>query len=162
MKHSLKISLLTIILAITALGSANAQADNGEQRDQWFKEVREYKHRYLAKELSLSREQEQNFFAIYDKAEDDVTKINNETRALERRIREQGSVTDLEYDQAIEALVDQKKKEYDIEHEAFDKYKAILSKKQLFMLKSVERQFTREVMKFHHRRNESRSGNVRR
>lgn len=152
MNNSLRIKLLTVLAAISCACSLYAQTDYGENRDQWFKEVREYKHRYLAKELELSREQEQKFFPIYDKMEDDIAKLNNETRALERRISERSDVTDLEYDQATDALLEQKNKEYQIETEAFDKYETVLTKEQLFRLKGVERMFTREVMKFHHRR----------
>lgn len=136
---------------MTAAFSAAAQTDEPDNREQWFKEVRDYKHRYFVKELDLARDQQTEFFSIYDKMEDDINKLNNETRSLEKKIKDQESVTDLEYEQATQALVDQKQKEYEIESDAYNKLKTVLNKKQLFELRGVERQFTREVMKFHHR-----------
>lgn len=150
MNNNIKSLLLVLVAVLTAL-PVFAQNDDDETRGQWFKELREYKHKYLSKELELTRDQEQAFFPIYDKMEDDETKINNETRALEARIRNAANVSDLEYEQATQALLEQKNKEYAVETEAFAKFKTILTHKQLFMLKGAERQFTREVMKFHHR-----------
>lgn len=148
---TLKQIFLASVLIMSATFSAAAQTDEPDNREQWFKEVREYKHRYFAKELDLTRDQQTEFYNIYDKMEDDINKVNSETRALEKKIREQDDVTDLEYDQATQALLEQKQKEFEIESQTYDKLKTVLNKKQLFELRGVERQFTREVMKFHHR-----------
>ncbi|MDE6081670.1 MAG: hypothetical protein K2F70_05325, partial [Muribaculaceae bacterium] len=57
-----------VILAIMALiipAVVNAAPQNDE-RKQFFKEIREFKHKFLARELNLTKEQEQKFFPIYD------------------------------------------------------------------------------------------------
>ena len=46
---------------------------------------------------------------------------------------------------------DAKVREAEIEKEYMEKFSAILSPRQLFRLKAVERQFSRELMKQHHR-----------
>lgn len=130
-----------------------AQRNGGDDnREQWFKEMRDYKHAFLAKELDLSRDQQRKFFPLYDEMEDETAKLNQETRQLEEKIAKTGdNVTDIEYDKATEALFEQKSKEGEIEKSYLKKFQPILSKKQLFMLKGAERKFTRDIMK-HHRR----------
>lgn len=118
----------------------------------WLKDVREFKHTYLAKELSLSREQQNKFFPIYDQMEDDINKLNQETRAIEREINEapEESVTDLKYDMAIEALYNLKANEAEIENSYLEQFRNILSKRQIFLLKGAEKKFSLDMMKRHH------------
>ena len=62
----------TILIAILALilPSLTHAAPQNDDRKQFFKEIREFKHKFLARELNLSKEQEQKFFPIYDQMED--------------------------------------------------------------------------------------------
>lgn len=153
MRHS---TLITLIIAATlqlALGfNARAQRPAGGDRDKWFKEMREYKHSYIAQKLDLTRDQQRKFFPLYDEMEDETAKLSHDTRQLEERIeKDNGNVSDIEYDKATEALFEQKCKEGEIEKAYMKKFQPILTKKQLFQLKGVERMFTRDIMK-HHRR----------
>lgn len=149
MRQSLIITII-LAIAVTALPAAAQQPDKSE-RKQWFKELREYKHGYFTKELGLSREQQDQFFPLYDAMEDEITKLNNETRDMEQKVRESADASDLEYEIATEAIFDLKGKEYEIEKSYFSRFDSILTKKQMFMLKGTERQFSRELMR-HHRR----------
>lgn len=129
---------------------SSAQDDlsvNTEKRRQFFKELRDYKHNYLAKELSLSKDQQQKFFPVYDEMEDNVAEMNEETRLLEKKVSDNmEDATDLELDKATEALYELKIKEGETEKDYAEKFKSILSKKQLFQLKNAERNFNRELL----------------
>lgn len=149
MRQSLIITII-LAIAVTALPAAAQQPDKSE-RKQWFRELREYKHGYFTKELGLSREQQDQFFPLYDAMEDEIAKLNNETRDMEQKVRESADASDLEYEKATEAIFDLKGKEYDIEKSYFSRFDSILTKKQMFLLKGTERQFSRELMR-HHRR----------
>lgn len=129
-----------------------AQAPADRDTEQWVKEVRDYKHAFLAKELGLSREQQPKFFKVYDAMDDEIARVNSETRKLERRISEMPptDVTDLEYDMATEALFNQRSKESEIELRYLPEFKEILTKKQLFELKNAERKFSMNMMRRHH------------
>lgn len=147
---------ITIFIAFFALLltvlPAQARGQEDADRVQFKKELREYKHRFIARHLELTKEQEEPFFELYDKMEDETAKITNETRELERKISESGDeVTDLEYDTATDALFELKVKEGDIEKSYLDKFRTVLTKKQLFMLKSVERNFNKELMQHQQR-----------
>ena len=103
------IFLLTLIVMLVPFVNLSAQttdADSLDRKETFMKEFRDYKHRFLTKELSLSREQRDKFFPLYDQMEDETATLNNETRQLERRISDSTEkVSDLEYEKATEALL---------------------------------------------------------
>lgn len=143
--------LTLIFLMLFSLLSVFAQDDsdraNDDRRKQFYKEVRDYKHNFLAKELNLTREQQKEFFAVYDEMEDAVAALTEETRDLEKKITENiDDASDLELDKATEAIFDLKVKEGEMERTYAEKYRTILTKKQLFLLKSAERNFNRELL----------------
>lgn len=148
-----RISILFIIIAFFAqLSTIDAQGRPSKaEREKWFKEMREYKHCFLTKELELTEDQQKEFFPLYDAMEDECHKINRDTRRLQRSImkKEASEVTDIEYEKAAEALYELKGKEAIIELNYLDKFKSVLTKKQLFLLKSAEDKFSRHLMKEH-------------
>lgn len=148
MKKSLLLLIIAIILPVAAL----AQKEHSKgSRAQWWKEMQEYKHNFIAKEINLSDEQKEKFFPIYAEMEKATFQLNKQTRDLEKKVTDNKSATDIEYEKAAEALFELKAKEGAIEESYLTKFKAILSPQQLFKLKIAERKFTREVMKHHNR-----------
>lgn len=146
--------ILLFIMAVVALtlpGRVQAQQKNSSERAQWMSEMRQYKRNYFVKELDLTREQQNKFFPLYEEMEDKTMKIDNEARTMERRISESADATDTEYEKGAEALYDARLQTAQTEKEYMEKFKTILSKKQLFKLKGVERQFARDMMKQHQR-----------
>ncbi|MDE6809685.1 MAG: Spy/CpxP family protein refolding chaperone [Muribaculaceae bacterium] len=148
------IFLLTLIVMLVPFVNLSAQttdADSLDRKETFMKEFRDYKHRFLTKELSLSREQRDKFFPLYDQMEDETATLNNETRQLERRISDSTEkVSDLEYEKATEALFELKIKEGEIEKSYLPRFAEILKPEQLFKLKSAERSFTNDLI--HHSR----------
>lgn len=142
--------ILSALLAILC-GTPQAPAQGHHDRSQWMSEVLQYKCTYLARELGLTKEQEQKFFPLYEEMEQQTSRMEEETRAMERRLSESDNVTDLEYEKASEALFDLKAKQGEVEKGYMEKYKTILTPRQLFLLKGVERQFGRDLMKQHQR-----------
>lgn len=138
-------------LSLSAVFTASAAPQSPSEREQWMTEMRQYKRIYLTKELELTREQQTKFYPLYEEMEDNEAKINDEARAMEKRVAEMPNASDLEYEKATEAVYDAAVRSAQLEREYMDKFKDILSRKQLFRLKAVERQFNREMMKQHHR-----------
>lgn len=136
-------------LAMEQPARPDERGDKGS-REKWFKEVRELKHQFLIKELGLKKEQQQEFFNLYDKMEEENFKVQAETRAMERRVNELGDkASDLEYEKAADALFEAKQKEGEIDLKYRNEFKKVLSPQQMFRLKSAERKFTRELMDRH-------------
>ena len=146
--------LIILILAVGLLQAQEACAHRPDDkgRKEWFREMRQYKHDFLAKELNLTKEQQEKFFPIYDEMEGSIFRINKEARDMERKVCDaKGSASDLEYEKATEALYEIKGKEAAVEMQYLPKFKTILTPKQLFLLKGAEQKFMRELMKQHSR-----------
>ena len=142
---------MLLLLSAYIPASAQGQALSTTDRERWLSEIRGYKHDYLARELELSREQQQAFFPLYDAMEDEVERINTQTRNLEQRVDDNKEASDLELENAARTIFEQKRAEGQIEMTYFEKFKEILSPRQLLRLKSAERKFTQQLVKQHRR-----------
>ncbi len=81
-----------------------------------------------------------------------IHQLNRQTRALEKKIdRSKEPISDLEYEKAAEALYELKGKEAETEMAYFNKFKTILTPRQMYELKKAERKFTQELMMQHSR-----------
>lgn len=148
-KHIL-LSLVILISTLCPLLPAAQDRLSDSDRQRWPSELRTYKHDYLVKELDLTKDQQREFFPLYDKMEDEVERISSETRALEAKA-DNKDASDLEIENAARTVFEQKRAEGQIEMTYFEKFKEILSPRQLLRLKNAERKFTQQLVK-HHRR----------
>lgn len=151
MKKFILLSLVFIASLLAPAINAQPQAPQSAEREQWMSEMRQYKRNYFTKELDLSRDQQNKFFPLYEEMENQTFKINEEARLMEKRVSEMPDPTDLEYEKATDAIYETKMKEAELEKEYLQKFKTILNKKQMFRLKAVERQFSRDMMRQHNR-----------
>lgn len=150
--NKLSAAILTILLCILSLQPAVAQRTlSAGDRNRWLSEIREYKHDFLARELKLTDAQKREFMPLYDQMEDEVERINAETRNLETKFVDNNDASDLELEHATRTIFEQKRAEGQIEMTYFDKFKDILTPKQLLRLKNTERRFTQQLMKQHGR-----------
>ncbi len=122
-----------------------------EDRQKYLVEMRQYKHDFLVKELELSRDQQNTFFPVYDKMDDEMTQVADETRDLEMKVSADEKATDTEIESAARTMFEQKSKEGEIEKAYFEKFKGILSPRQLLKLKGAERKFTQQLVRQHGR-----------
>lgn len=150
MKRVIFIFTLLWLSSLTFTGAAQrSQRLTNEDRQKWLTEMRSLKHDFLTKELSLTREQQAEFFPIYDEMEDELNRVNTETRNLERKVKSNSNVSDAEYDNTLRTIYGQKQREGTIEMAYFEKFKTILKPQQLLALKDAERKFTRQLVKGH-------------
>lgn len=141
-----------IMLTILAVGPVCAQQPKEDSgRDRIFTEIRAYKHDVLIKTLDLTKEQQREFFPVYDELDDKLIQINTETRDLERRVAADADASDTEIEAAAQAVYSQKEREGKVEKEYYDKFKDILTPRQLLNLKNAEKLFTQQLVR-HHRR----------
>ncbi|MBR5332644.1 MAG: Spy/CpxP family protein refolding chaperone [Muribaculaceae bacterium] len=146
--------IIFIILALAIVAPFNtiiAKDKKKNNREEWYAQMRHHKHDFIDDELDLTDEQEAKFFPIYDAMEDELRKVQHETRKLEKQVDDKDA-TDVEYDAASKAIIELKKKEADIELKYFDKFKTVLSSKQIFKLKKAEKKFTRKIMNAHNKK----------
>lgn len=120
-------------------------------RQRWLSEIRQYKHEFLIKELSLTDDQQAPFFELYDKMEDEIEQLNLQTRELEQQIQANDQASDLEVTNAARTIFELKRAEGQIEMTYFERFAKILNPRQLLHLKAAERKFTQQLVN-HHRR----------
>ena len=155
-----RLSILLLIVSLFAqFSTIDAQKKRSkEERQQWFNEMRQYKHNFLIKELELNEKQKKAFFPIYDAMEEETYKLHHGTRKLQRELsKKDADVTDIEYEKAAEALFELKYKEAQIELKYFEQFKNVLTKKQLFLLKKAEDKYTRHLMRQHDKQKKNRN-----
>lgn len=151
-----RILLLIFSLVLALAAYAQPKGKGGPDREKFYEQLRPYQHEFLTKELDLSKEQARDFFPIYDKMDDELKKIGNETRELERDVLKNKEATDTEIEAASQAIFAQKEKEGKIELEYYNKFKEILQPRQLLKLKSAERRFTQRLLRQHNKLSKGR------
>lgn len=161
--------IVILLVALMALTGAMAQPQprdpqQGPDREKVLAELRPYQHEFLTKELKLTKEQSRAFFSLYDSMEDALQQVADETRELERQTLDNASASDTELEAAAQAVFSQKEREGKIEMEYYQKFKDILTPRQLLSLKSAEREFTQRLMRQHRklRRDRPETNEVRR
>lgn len=143
--------LLGLTLLITSAPGIYAQ-DNKRKPDrkEWFRQMRQFKHKFLVKELSLTQQQQDDFFPVYDSMQEEIEKLQRATNQTCRKIsRSEKAVSDADYLHAARQATELKAREGAIEEMYFDKFSQVLTPKQMFQLHAAERKFTREIMRQH-------------
>lgn len=140
-----KTIILPLFLTIACFASMAQQSDGGK-RDDWKKELQEFKYQYLTQEVQLTEDQQKPFFELYSQMEAEKAKAGRECRALKKKAKADGA-TDEDYEAAVNAMIDLKLLEAQIEKRYYEQFKTILSKKQLYLLKVAEREFNKKLMK---------------
>ncbi len=146
----MKLSHLCIVVAIAAMmampATGAAQTSGGQQRSGWATRMLDYKHQLIVEQANLTKAQEQRFMPLYEAMEQEIYNVNSDARLLARKVDAMEKPTDEQYAKAAEALSRAKLAEGQIEQRYYDKFAQILSKKQLFLLKKAEINFTRNML----------------
>lgn len=144
-------TIKSLLVLLAGLMACSALAQNPSDRSQWMNEMAQYRRTFFVKELDLNRDQENRFFPLYEEMDEQTRKLDEDTRVMERRVSDAADATDVEYEKAAEAIYDAKVQQASLEREYLAKFKEILTPKQMFELKRVERRFSRELIRQHHR-----------
>ena len=155
--HKMKRLFLILLILPALVCQAQNKKPSQAQADKWFSEMRAYKTEYIANALELTPEQKEKFVPVYNAMNAELDKISRETRDMERKVSKNDNASDLEYEKATEALFEMRSREGAVDQRYYPQLKSILSKKQLFKLKSAERRFGRHLMK--EREGKGRRGN---
>lgn len=142
--------LLTLIAALFIPAVLCAQKPSDRDRKAWMKEMQQYKVEFIAKKLSLTDEQKAKFMPLYNKMDEEVHTVADQTYRMARDVRKKGKdASELEQEKAAEALWELKGKEASIEMKYMKQFKKVLSAKQLIALKRAENDFAKELMNHH-------------
>ncbi len=158
MNQNIKILIACVAFLAASFAPLAAQQISDNDRNRYITQIREYKHDFLAKELKLSKEQQNAFFPVYDEMEDRIIALGNETRELEQSIASDEAIPDIQVEAAAEAVYSQKLKEAQIENEYFSRFKELLTPRQLISLRNTEKKFTQSLVRHHRKFSRERAG----
>ncbi|WP_019949305.1 hypothetical protein [Hymenobacter aerophilus] len=138
----LLLSLLTAGLPAT---EAAAQGGGGGRRPERLSQLENARVAYITQKVSLTPEQAQKFWPLYNE-------FTAKRRDLNQRLRQlRPSQTDGLSDQQLRDNFNQsfklREQDIDLEKDYFEKFQRVISVRQVAALFLAERQFTREVIK---------------
>ena len=149
----MKRSVLILLTFVLAAGVAFAQPKhaNNPKREKWFRELCEFKHQFLAKEMELTPDQQAKFFPLYDAMQNEIFTIHKGTRQMEKNLSAEKNPSDVEYEKMAEALIEVKIKEGEIQKRHLQKMKGIITSKQIYKLQVAEKKFSRMLSREHNK-----------
>ena len=137
------ILFIAVVLAIPTYAQNKKIKGNKEE---WKKELQDFKYKYLAQEVELSDEQMTNFFELYAKLESERKQAHKDCKAITKAVKEDGEHSEAEYERAVEAVLNLPIITGQIEKKYYEQFKTFLSYKQLYLLKTAERKFNKKLM----------------
>lgn len=141
MKRYILLILSLISLALYATDIPEPAEPTAEK----IKELREFKIKYLIQEMNLPADKQAEFIKVYTQYDNERTNLFREIYRKAKSIRKTADPGDAEYLSAAENMATAKQREGAIEHKYFNKFKTILSPKQLYTLKRSEQKFDRKL-----------------
>lgn len=124
------------------------------------KELRAQKAAYLTSKISLTPEEAQQFWPVYNKYDEETDALRRELGESDRAMREKGdAITDAEAQAHLEKELANRQKELDLMQRFHADGKRIIGARRMVELGAAERSFHREVIRrFQERREEMREG----
>ena len=127
--------------------------EDSEKRDQRIREMKEFKMKYLAKEMDLTDSQKQRFFELYDEMGQKLDACYKTPRDMERRLKKQGKeASEEDYQKVTEAFNQANVEGAEIEKTYNEKFVEFLSSKQIYKLKEAEKNFRERLEEMRHKR----------
>ena len=159
LKHILLILMLSIFGSAISKGEViECPSPDGKSKEQIFKEIQEFKLKYLAQEMDLRDDQQQKFFDLYNEMSAKRFAAMREARRLEKKVKKNKDATEDDYKTVTEAINKAKAEDASIEKEYDAKFSVFLSQKQIFKMKSAEESFRKKMEEMRHKKHTKKRG----
>ena len=143
---------LIVMLFLTAAVGAMAQDEDPVKREKMFREVQEFKMKYIAQEMDLSEVQKKKFFELYEEMNESKKECYKEAVVMDRRLKEDKNASDEEYQQVRTAFNEANSKWNEVEKEYDEKFSEFLTPKQMYKMKEAEENFRAKFDEMKHNR----------
>lgn len=151
---------ILLIVACVILGSASAFAQKQERdRENFLKELQEFKLKFLAQEMELREDQKKSFNELYTQMTEERKKTFDEAFALKKKLRKNKDATEADYEAAAKAMTQAKERDAAIEKKYDEKFATFLSSKQIYQMKQAEEKFRQKMEKMRKEKKESNKSN---
>ncbi|MEO8588680.1 MAG: hypothetical protein ABI432_04875 [Flavobacteriales bacterium] len=152
-------TLLALVL-LTGTSFIHAQDDDmpppSEER---MKEIKAQKSAYLTTKLSLTPEQAQTFWPIYNQFDEEREAVRREMRDLIKGARKNGAaMTEAQASELLEKGIASRQRELDLEKAYTERFKKNIGAVKTVELHKAERDFNKEVLRRYRERMEERKG----
>lgn len=146
--HTMKRGVL-VTLCLMVIGFSTYAQESREK-------LKAMKVAYFTEKLSLTPEEAEGFWPLYNSWETKSYELRKEERKINKNIKENfHTLNDSELEALINQQIEIKQKQLDLVREYNGKYKAVIPMKKIALLYTVERQWKRELLqKLHHHRGE--------
>ena len=146
-----KLLLLSLLLSGTAAaqaqpgGGGGRRAGMGARRTERLGQLENAKIAFLTSRVTLSQEQAQRFWPVYNEFTTKRRELAHSTRQL--RQADPAALSDQQVRDNISQSFALRQQELNLEKEYFEKFQKVISLRQVAQLFHAERDFTREVIR---------------
>ncbi len=150
--------LLPLILVLCGFLSSNASVSldfpspDGKSKEEVFREIQEFKMKYLAQEIDLKEDQKKPFFELYEEMNKKRMAAMNNARSIEKKVKKKKDATEADYQSVTEAWNKAREEDAAITREYDGKFSKFLSQKQIYKLKTAEESFRKKMEEIHHKK----------
>lgn len=143
---------LIIMLMITAFSICFGQEEDPVKREKMFREVQEFKMKYLAQEMELSELQKKKFFELYEDMMESKKECYHDAMVKDRRLKEEKDPSEADYQEVRNAFNEANAKWAEEEKEYEEQLGEFLSQKQIYKMKEAEGNFRSKFEEMKHNR----------
>lgn len=139
--------ILSIVVISASSFASEQKKDCGGDKEQFRKELREFKYKFLAQEMQLSKDQQKKFFEVYAAMSNEKRKVHGAVGRMHKALEKDKQLADAEYTKLYEAVTAEKIADGQIEKKYDEKFKTFLSPQQMCKMKMAEIKFHNRLMK---------------
>lgn len=148
MLHKQIRNIFCMALLLCAVLSLEAQGKKGQAHSMPSKEkIQTEKKDFLTKELELSDKEAESLMTILNELDEQRFKLWQGTRELRERIRRGDKLSDAEYSQHFEHVMNNRVREAELERTYYTKCKTVLPMNKLVRLERANREFAKHFFK---------------
>ena len=141
----MRLYLFLFFLMTVCFGMMADDLPKDSKRDKMFKEVQEFKMKYLAQEMNLTEEQKPRFFELYSEMSRSREECHQPVKELEQKIRKNKDVSEEDYQNLTDARNKANLEYAEIESEYDEKFSTFLTPKQIYQMKEGEKNFRKKL-----------------
>lgn len=136
--------IATFTLALLASNFVFGQPEKGEKPNK--EKIKAMQIGYITEKLSLTSEEAQQFWPIYNEFDDKMEGIRKDMRTLNKEGVSIDEMSDAEVEKMVNSHTELRQKELDIQKEYHAKFKAVLPIKKVAKLYKADQDFKRDLL----------------